>query len=400
MKHELTIMKIAYFDCFSGISGDMILGALLDLGVPFDYLRGEFDGLPVGGYSLEARHEWRGAIRGTRVRIVCEPQPPRDYAAIRELIGGSGLDPWVRETSMAVFLRLAEAEARVHGVPVSHVHFHEVGALDSILDVVGAAAALRFLGVEVVAASALPLGGGFVETDHGRLPVPAPATVLLLSGAPVYDDGVRRELVTPTGAAILTTLAGSYGSVPEMTLDAAGYGVGTHLSADPPNVLRVLLGRQSAALRHRSLLLLETNVDDMNPEIYNYLFDKLLTVGALDVNLIPMQMKKGRPAVLLRVLAEPALRYKLSDILFSETTTLGVRCQDVERIELPREERSIETPLGPCRVKAVRLPSGRERLIPEYEECRRLAVAHGLPLLRVYEEVAAAARSVSTSSDE
>lgn len=393
-------MKIAYFDCFSGISGDMVLGALLDLGAPLERLREELSRLPLKGYTLEVTRERRGSLCGTRVRITCEPQPPRDYASIRELIGGSALDPWVKETSLAIFQRLAEAEARVHGVPLSHVHFHEVGALDSILDVVGAAAALRLLDVETVAASALPMGRGFVETDHGRLPVPAPATVILLSGVPVYDNGVQRELVTPTGAAILATLARSYGRLPEMTLEAAGYGVGTHAQANPPNVLRVLLGRDTANLRHRSLLLMETNIDDMNPEIYNYLLEKLLAVGALDVNLIPMQMKKGRPAVLLRVLAERALREGLLDVLFSETTTLGVRTLDVERIELPREERQIETPLGFCRVKAVRLPSGRERLIPEYEECRQLALARGLPLLRVYEEVAAAAHSVSASSHE
>ena len=385
-------MKIAYFDCFSGISGDMVLGALIDLGAPFGVLLDELKKLPVEGYAIRTVPERRGAIGGTRVKIHIEPQPHRTFADIRNLIRSSGLNSTVQEKSLAVFERLAEAEARVHHVEISEVHFHEVGALDSILDVVGSIIALDLLGIEKVYASKLPIGRGFVHTEHGMIPIPAPATVHLLAGVPVYDNGVERELVTPTGAGILTTLTDSFGPVPEMVLLSTGYGVGSHPASNPPNLLRVLLGTSSAAsLLCSRLVLMETSIDDMNPEFYNYILEELFTLGVLDVNIVPVQMKKNRPGILLRVLSHPTLQASVLELLFKETSTLGVRIQEVKRVELQRETKIISTPYGPCRVKSVIMPEGEERMIPEFEECKRIARSTRMPLRKVYEDILLAA---------
>jgi uncharacterized protein (TIGR00299 family) protein len=387
-QEEVCIMKIAYFDCFSGISGDMILGAMLDLGLPEEELLGELKKLPVEGYHFHIAKERRGAISGTRVRIEIHHQPARHYDEIVNLIRSSGLDPLVQERSLAVFERLGKAEAQVHQIPLERVHFHEVGALDSILDVVGSVVAMHRLGIERVYASRIPTGRGFVETHHGTLPVPAPATAVLLEGAPVYDNGVERELVTPTGAAILTTFAEGYGPLPSMTLSATGYGVGSHPASDPPNLLRVMTGTSAddcPALLQKRLMVLETNIDDMNPEFYDYLFERLFGAGALEVNLMPVQMKKNRPGMLLRALIEPSLRESALEILFKETTTLGVRIQEVERVELPREIREVETSYGPVRVKLATLPGGERRAVPEYEDCKRAARECGAPIRKVYE---------------
>jgi pyridinium-3,5-bisthiocarboxylic acid mononucleotide nickel chelatase len=380
-------MKIAYFDCFSGISGDMVLGALLDLGVPLEALLEELGKLPVEGYTISARKERRGAISGTRILIEIGEQPHRHYEDIQNLIRSSGLSERIKEKSLAIFDRIAKAEARVHQVPLSHVHFHEVGALDSILDIVGAVIALEYLGIDRIEASALPLGGGVVKTHHGILPVPAPATVLLLEGLPVYDNGIKRELVTPTGAAILATLSSSFGPVPHMTLASTGYGAGSNPASDPPNLLRVMVGTACDTYQSRRLLLVESNIDDMNPEFYNYVLERLFDLGVLDVGFVPIQMKKNRPGVLLRVLLDPALKADVLDLLFKETTTLGVRIQEVDRVELPREVKSIETPYGPCRVKVAVVAEGVERVVPEYEDCRHIAERHHVPLRKVYEEV-------------
>lgn len=384
-------MKIAYFDCFSGISGDMVLGALIDLGAPLEALLHELEKLSVEGYSIRTGPEKRGAIGGTRVKIDLEAQPHRTYADIRNLILRSGLDASVQEKSLAIFERLAEAEARVHHMPVSHVHFHEVGALDSILDVVGSVICCEILEIKKIYGSRLPIGRGFVQTEHGVIPLPAPATVHLLAGAPVYDNGIERELVTPTGAALLTTLAESFGPVPDMTLLATGYGVGTHPSSNPPNLLRILLGTSRAPLQTSHLLMIETNIDDMNPELYDYILDGLFAQGVLDVALVPIQMKKNRPGILLRILAHPAFQTPVLDLLFKETTTLGVRIQEVKRVELQRQAKIISTPYGPCGVKSVIMLNGEERMIPEYEECKRIALASHIPLRKVYEDVQLAA---------
>ncbi len=388
-------MRIAYFDCFSGISGDMVLGALVDLGVPVETLAAEMKKIPLENWSMESRRERRGAIEGVRVMISAQDQPHRTYSDIKTMLEGSALDARVKEKSLAVFQRLAEAEGKVHGISPEDVHFHEVGAVDSILDIFGAVFCLAYLGIEKVFASPLPMGRGFVKTLHGTIPLPAPATSALLAGVPVYGVPVERELVTPTGAALLAVLAESFGSFPSMRVLSTGYGVGAHPASDPPNLLRLFLGEISPDPLVRDLLMIETNIDDMNPEFYDHIMEKLFASGALDVSLAPVQMKKNRPGVLLRVLAAPILEQVISNILFTESTTLGIRSHGVKRIEIPREEAFIMTSFGQCRVKRVRLPDGGVRLIPEYEECRRIAGETGVPIPDVYREIAGASEGHS-----
>ncbi len=274
----------------------------------------------------------------------------------------------------------------------SSVHFHEVGAVDSILDIAGVAFCLEYLKIEKICASPVPLGRGFVKTEHGTIPLPAPATSVLLSGVPIYGLSVEREFVTPTGAAILATMAESYGPIPAMTLVATGCGVGTNPANDPPNLLRIWLGHEKVPHNERDLIMIETNIDDMNPEFYNYVSGKLFALGALDVSLVAVQMKKNRPGVLLRALMEPAMETAAAEIIFSETTTLGLRVQDVRRIEIPREEKTVSTVFGPCKVKCALLSNGSERLIPEYEECRRIAEETGTPLPDVYRRIIESAK--------
>jgi hypothetical protein len=377
-------MNIAYFDCFSGVSGDMALGALIDLGVPVEALISAMKQIPIENWSIETRRELRGAIEGTRVIITAGEQPHRKFSDIEAIFNRSGLAPKVREISLAIFKRLADAEGQAHGIPSGDVHFHETGAVDSILDIAGVAFCLEYLKIEKIFASPVPLGRGLVKTAHGTIPLPAPATSILLSGVPVYGSVSEREFVTPTGAAILAAMAQSFGPIPPMTLISTGYGAGADPANEPPNLLRVWLGRDKSALAARNLLVIETNIDDMNPELYNYVSEKLFALGALDVGFAPFQMKKNRPGVLLRVLIEPAMETAAAEIILTETTTLGIRVQEVRRIELPREQKTISTVFGPCKVKCVALPNGNRRLIPEYEECRRIAAETGTPLPDVY----------------
>lgn len=380
-------MRIAYFDCFSGISGDMVLGALLDLGVPSEVLFEDLRKIPLTGYAVRAVKEHRGLISGTRVLIEVNEQPHRLLGDIEELIQRSNLDEGIQEKIRGVFRKLALAESRVHQVPVSEIHFHEVGAVDSILDIAGAVIGLEYLQVAQIWSSPVPLGRGFVKTHHGLLPLPAPATVQLLEGIPVYGSNEARELVTPTGAALLATLVESYGSIPEMSLQSSGYGVGKDPAADPPNLLRILVGETAKPWQERRLILLETNIDDMNPECYGYVMDKLFALGALDVSMTAIQMKKNRPGIMLQVLLEPALQSQVIALIFAETTTLGLRMQEVSRVELGRKLEIIDTLYGSCEVKRVFLPDGGCRLIPEYEACRRLAEKSKRPLREVYEEI-------------
>lgn len=385
-------MKIAYLDCFSGISGDMMLGALLDLGVPSEMLFEELRKIDVTGYSIRAVKEHRGLIAGTRVLVEVGEQPHRSLRDIQELIHRSKLHEKIQERILAIFEKLADAESHVHDVPVSQIHFHEVGAVDSILDIAGAVIGLNHLGVERVYSAPVPVGRGFVRTHHGLLPLPAPATVQLLGSLPIYGSSVERELVTPTGAALLATLVRDFGPVPEMTLQSSGYGVGSDPASDPPNLLRILLGLCRNPMEYKHLNLLETNIDDMNPEFYGHLLDRLFGLGVLDANLTPVQMKKNRPGVMLQVLVEPAMLSPVLELIFTETTTLGVRIQDVKRVELSRKLEILESPYGPCQVKRVFLPDGTQRVIPEYEATRRLAEAHQRPVREVYEEVLLLAR--------
>ncbi len=383
-------MKIAYFDCPAGASGDMILGALVDAGCPLGALEEAVRALGVPGWRLEPRTVERAGLHGTH--LVVETDPAVRFHDLADLLGPikrSTLPDPLKERASAILRRLAEAEARVHRVPVEAVHFHEVGALDTLVDVVGAVAGLDALGVEAVYVSAFPLGGGTVETAHGRLPVPAPATAELLRGFPVYDNGVRAELVTPTGAAILTTLA-THGPVPPMTLRAIGWGAGTR-QLETPNLLRVLLGESGApsGAETEMLAAVETTIDDMSPQLYEPLMERLLEAGALDVHLTPVIMKRSRPGIVLTVLAPPDRVAELSTLLFRETTTIGVRWREFERTRLPRELTRVETSVGPVTFKVSRLGGRVVTVTPEFEEVRRLARERGVPVREVLEQVRA-----------
>jgi len=375
---------IAYLDCFSGISGDMLLGGLMDAGLPLEELKADLAHLPLSGYQIRAERTTRGGIAGTRVVVeVTEPHHHRGLAEILEIIDGSDLPPAVRGPARLAFTRLAEAEARVHARPVEEVHFHEVGAVDAIVDVVGACCGLHRMRIAEVYASPLPLGGGWVDTAHGRLPVPAPATVELLKGVPAYGGPVEAELVTPTGAAIVTAVARGFGPMPGMTIQRVGLGAGGRELAHP-NLLRVFVGEGAEQPAEQQLMVLESNLDDMNPELFEHLMERLLAAGALDVFWTPIVMKKSRPATLVSVLAEPVRAQELTEVLFRETTTLGVRSHQVSRRCLQREWVEVSTEYGPVRVKVGRLGSAVVTTAPEYEDCRTRAREHEVPLKAVY----------------
>ena len=386
-------MKLAYFDCFAGISGDMILGALLDAGLDPVEFRKALLGLHLSGYDLNVDKVHKGVIQATDVQVrVTDDSTPRTLADIEALITDSELPEGVKRRSISIFQRLVSAEASVHGAKPEKAHLHEVGATDAIVDVVGGLLALELLGVDQVCASQLPLGHGFVSCAHGLLPLPAPATLELLKGVPVVQLDVEGELVTPTGAAIITALAEAFGPLPHMVVQNIGYGAGK--SEFPfPNLLRVLLGTpdQQPSGTMETAVLLETNLDDMNPELYEHVMQALFDAGALDVFLQPFQGKKNRPGVLLSVLCQPRTEQTLSAIIFSETTTLGIRRVRLERLCLDRETVQVDTPYGRVRIKVARLGQGIVNLAPEYEDCRRLALNTGQPLKEVYAAAQAAA---------
>ena len=389
-------MKIAYFDCFSGISGNMVLGALLDLGLELGALKEALAGLEVSGYEIEARKVLKRHIAGTLVDVkVQEEGVERHLDDILEIIEKSALPEDVKETCGRIFTRLAEAEARVHRVDIKDIHFHEVGGIDAIVDVVGSVVGLKLLGIEEVYSSPLHLGRGFVECAHGKLPVPAPATLELVKGVPVYGRDIEAELVTPTGAAIITTLAKGFGPSPAMEIEAIGYGAG-HKDLPIPNLLRVSIGRtrrpEEGGYEEDVVIVVEANIDDMNPELYEHVMDKLFEKGALDVFLTPIQMKKNRPAVKLSAIVREADLSGVLDAFFDETTTLGVRLYEVRRKKLSREATVVETKYGKISVKVGKLGSIVKNISPEYEDCRRIASQLGIPLKEVYEEARRAAR--------
>jgi uncharacterized protein (TIGR00299 family) protein len=388
---------IAYLDCFSGISGDMLLGALLDAGLSLADLRADLSRLPLSGYEVTSERVTKRGMGGTQVQVTTEhSHAHRGLSDVLAVIAQAELPPEVARPAEQAFRRLAEAEARVHGTTVDDVHFHEVGAVDAIVDIVGAFCGLHRLGVQEVYASALPLGGGWVEAAHGRLPVPAPATAELLKGVPTYGGPVEAELVTPTGAAIVTTACRSFGPMPPMTLKAVGCGAG-RLDLPHPNLLRLFLGETAQEPREQHLVVIETNLDSMNPELFGDLMDRLFAAGALDVFYTPIAMKKSRPATLVSVLTEPALVDTLSEILFRHTTTLGIRLTDVARRCLDREWRAMETDYGRVRVKVGRLGSEIVSAAPEYEDCRQAAHTHGVPIKTVYEAAQAAFREAGAA---
>ena len=414
-------MRIAYLDCFSGISGDMFLGALVDAGVPFELFEGTVSALEVG-VALERSRVTRNGLSATKIDVLVNGQKElpreefpseqrgkqehkarhelshaRSLASILKIIAAVPIGDSAKKTSSAIFTALAEAEAKVHDIDIEQVHFHEVGAADAIVDIVCAAVGAEELKVEQILASPLNVGGGTVHCAHGVMPVPAPATLELLRGVPIYSGEVQNELVTPTGAAIARTLVSRYVPRPLMTTDKVGYGAGSRDFAGHSNVLRLVIGESNNApqpaqtSRHEppteEIIILEANLDDLNPQVIGYVVDLLLCAGALDVFTTAAQMKKGRPGTLLTALAAPGLEARLRDILFSETSTLGVRTRREERYVLARRHETVRTAWGDIRIKIGSLNGADSNAAPEYEDCRRIATVHRVPLKTVMEEV-------------
>jgi pyridinium-3,5-bisthiocarboxylic acid mononucleotide nickel chelatase len=386
-------MKTIYFDCYAGISGDMTVGALLDLGVPLEHLQAELAKLPLppNSYGLSASRTERRHVGALKFDVtVHDHHTHRRYGGIDAMIAGSSLSGPVKERARSIFRRLAEAEARVHGVPIEEVHFHEVGAVDSIVDIVGTAICLDHLGVEEVYAAALPLGGGFVETAHGRLPVPAPATAELLQGLAVHGECGEGERVTPTGAAIIAALSAGTGRRPAMRLERIGSGAGGKDFSDCPNILRAFLGTaEQERGRGDGVVVAETNIDDSTPEVLGYVMERLLEEGALDVFFSPVQMKKNRPATQLSFLCRPQQLDSLARLVLAETSAIGLRHYPAGRIILERRVEERQTPFGPVRFKLVFDNGVLLRAAPEYEECRRIARERGIPCREVMEQVVA-----------
>jgi uncharacterized protein (TIGR00299 family) protein len=387
-------MKLVYFDLISGASGDMILGALVDAGLGLEDLQHALDALHLPGFELTAERVQRGAFSATKVDVKTgEHAPTRHLADIAAIVNAAGLPGAVRERALHIFERMVAAEAGIHNLPTDQVHLHELGAVDTIVDVVGALLGLDLLGVGRVVVSPIPLGRGLGKSQHGAMPLPAPATVALLRGAPVVGVDHALETVTPTAAALLTELAAGFGPIPGMRLTAVGYGAGTR-SVPEPNLLRVFVGEAEDEGQEgpevSTLTLLETNIDNMNPEVHGYVAEALLAGGALDVYSAPVYMKKGRPGVVLNVLCRPGDAERLRTLLFRETTTLGIRTQQITRHALPRSIEAVTTPYGPVRVKVGRWGPDGQKAAPEYEDCAEVARASGVPLRVVYEAALAA----------
>lgn len=393
-------MKLAYFDCFAGASGDMILGALMDAGLGLEQLKQDLAKLHLTHYDLQVKKVVKKGIGGSQAMVTVNhehhPHHQRHLHHIEEIIGKSDLEETVKKKSLEIFRRLAEAEAKVHETTIEEIHFHEVGALDAIIDVVGAVAGLTALGIEKVYCSALHVGTGTVEGEHGTLPVPAPATAELIRGKPIYSTGVEGELLTPTGAAILTTLSSGFGPMPAMTLESVGYGAGT---SDPaiPNLLRVAIGEMLEELKGYEIecvAVIETSIDDMNPQAYDYLIGKILEMGALDVFLSPLQMKKNRPGTMLTVLCQPERVQRFSDFLMRETTTIGLRWRVDNRIKAQRTIKEVRTKFGVIKFKVAYVGTTVINASPEYEDCKRLASEKKVPLKEVMDEARAVASGI------
>jgi uncharacterized protein (TIGR00299 family) protein len=387
-------MRIAYFDCFSGVSGDMCLGALVDAGLPLADLAKGLEGLRVRGFSLRSRRVARGALAGTKVDVLIEKGRARLWGMrnVRRVLKAARLPEPVRDRSLAVFERLARAEGLAHRTPTAKVHFHELGDLDSLVDVVGTVLGCHLLGVEALYVSAINVGSGTSRSEHGVIPAPGPATAALLKGLSVYAAGPRFELTTPTGAALMATLSAGAGSMPAMTVASIGYGAGEANPSGWPNALRVFVGDSLAPAESDRVAMLETNLDDMNPQGYDLLIERLLAHGALDVTLTPVIMKRGRPGIVLSVLADPAKVEPVLKVLFAETTTLGVRVQEVARRLLARELTEVATRFGLVRVKVAKAEGRSVKARPEYQDCKRIAEQTGLPLRDVVREVERALR--------
>jgi len=385
-------MRTLYFDCFAGASGDMILGAMVAAGVDPAVLRQQLSRLNVDGFNISFETVDRSGLSATYARVeTAEEHKHRHLSDIKKIIESSGVSEAAKKLSVRIFTRLAEAEARVHNEPVDHVHFHEVGALDAIVDIVGAAICFDLLKIDRFLCSPLHVGSGTIQMAHGRFPVPPPAVAELLKGVPFYSTDIQGELLTPTGAAIITTVCKEFGPIPHMTTEVTGYGAGTRQYENFPNVLRVLLGEVEGASDAR-LLMIETNIDDLSPQIIGHVMDRAFELGALDCYFTPVQMKKNRPGVLLSLLCGRQDKEKLMNLLFTETTTLGVRSYEVERRALDRSVVQVETQYGPIDVKVAHLNGRVVNEMPEFEQCRDAAMKAGVPLKVVEDAVRVALR--------
>jgi pyridinium-3,5-bisthiocarboxylic acid mononucleotide nickel chelatase len=385
-------MKIIGYDCFSGISGDMNLGAMIDLGVDSNFLISELNKLNLPGWELQVQKDQRHGITGTKVTVkqTRHEHAHRHLSDIEKIINGSTLDEKTRALSLKIFGTIARAEAKVHGVPVDHVHFHEVGAVDSIIDVVGAAICFNSLNIERVHVSTVELGSGFVKCDHGKLPVPAPATAEIIKDIPVKKGGVSFEATTPTGAAILATLGTDFNPGLEMKIEKTAYGVGQKENPDVPNLLRVFLGETVTGKDSgHDALHLECNIDDMNPEFFDYISERLFKTGASDVFLSNIIMKKGRPGVVLNILCEMELAEQVKSIVFTESTTLGIRTFPFRKDTLVRKFETIRTIYGDINIKRSYFNGLEVSYKPEYEDCKRVAAEKGIPVKEVYNRIMA-----------
>jgi hypothetical protein len=390
--------RVIYFDCFSGISGDMILGALVSLGVDIKEIQNCLKSLNLKGCKLNSRQVKRNGFIGTKVNVILNQTAQKSHHArsfkdIKSLIEKSDLPKIVKFNSIAIFRRIAKVEAKVHGTTINRIHFHEVGAIDSIIDIVGGSLAMNLLDADLIVSSPINTGEGVVKCDHGILPVPAPATLELLKGIPCYSSGVKKELTTPTGAAFIGYFAEKFGSLPNMDMLSTGYGAGSHEIKKIPNLLRVVLGRCEESSYQDSMKVIETNIDDMNPEFYDYVIDQLFKVGAVDVFFAPINMKKNRPGILLSVITSTEYFDSVVQVLLKETSTLGVRHYDVDRVVLPRKQIMIMTPFGKVRVKIGTRNNSTLTISPEYEDCKKIALKNEIPVKIVYEEALKFARN-------
>jgi len=393
------MVKIAYFDCFSGISGDMLIGSLMGAGCDFKKWLVQMETLPLEGWSASIKKVKRGGLAGTKFNVkITSPQPQRNLSQIEKIIKKSKLPGSVKERAALAFGRLAKAEAVAHGVSMEEVHFHEVGAVDSIIDITGACLAVEMLKLDKIFFSALNLGSGTVKTAHGVLPVPAPATAELIKGIPAYQSDFPAELTTPTGAALAATLSDGFGPMPLMEVKAAGSGAGDIELAGMPNLLRVFMGEQGGGgdYEEDNVVLVETNIDDMDPRVYEYVIERLLQAGALDAWLTPIIMKKSRPAVTLSALSEPGKKSAIIDIIMEETTTFGVRTAEYSRSKLARGFKEIETPGGKVRVKVGQRGGKILKAVPEYEDVKLAAEKSSMPLRDI---IKMAEREVRESTD-
>ncbi|OGV98966.1 MAG: TIGR00299 family protein [Nitrospinae bacterium RIFCSPLOWO2_02_FULL_39_110] len=392
-------MRIAYFDCFSGISGDMVLGAMLDAGVDIESVKRELMKLNLDGYEIRVSKVDRNGLAGTKVDVVVDEEKhihSANYGDIKKIIEESRLSERIKNDSIRIFKRIAEAEAKIHNTSIDNIHFHEVGAVDSIIDVVGAAVCINLLAIDEVISSPVNTGSGIVKTRHGLLPVPAPAAAEMLRGFPFYSSDIKFELATPTGVGIITTMAKEFNLMPLMKTTAIGYGAGSSNFLNLPNILRIVIGETYNPLERDSVIVIESNIDDMNPQFYDHIIDRLFEGGALDVFLTPVIMKKSRSAVKITILSPNDKLSRLIDILFKETTSFGLRTYRVERIKLEREIKIIETGYGNVKVKLGMREGEVVAIAPEYEDCKRIAIESGESIKEVYEKIKSTAEKLKS----